>query len=1496
MTGSVQTGSAQTSARSNPLLVLLWSDRAVALSADDIEWLQSADQVLRMDDRIEGTAFAAVAPLTDGQGTRLHRTLQQLATKYPEHDLLLFNVALKPPDDLVSRLESLRQQSDCPAQLVLAGRYGGNEASIDPLRGLQLDQNPHTLDAVVALCGDRQWQHLNAAPLDAMLLLCAFWTQAPQEVGSGPMALLDSIYLVDPAASPASDSAEWMRSRDDPPVPLGHLRLRVARALEHPVPDWPRIDAGLKPVTLHISHSWGGGVWRWIEDHIAGDPDSHHLVLVAVSDGPGRRCGQRLQLCVAGPGQAVIREFDLGPNIISTDRQHPAYRQHLDDIIERFGVGRVIVSSLIGHSLDCLDTGLPTLQMLHDFYPLWPFLDYDPMPFLDAEQGIDLDAAFAAHASDMRLRPQRAAFWETLGEAWCERVDRNNVLLMAPTRHVIERWQRMMPERRLAIEHQPHGFRPFETAESSEDHPHQHQPHSRQNSAQDADRPLHLLIPGRLTTGKGLQLIQQALPELRKVARLTALGCGREGLSLMGQSGIDLIPSYQRDELPALMRALKPDAALLLSTVPETWNYTLSEMRALSLVPIATNLGSFRERIEHGTDGWLIEPEPEALIQQVQQLAGEREVLRSMANQSPLERTLEDQAAAVREALPARPQALPDYRAQTIEQAERARLAAALANAEQSATRAVDALEGAQTELAERTNWAQTMERQFRQRSQWAERLNDELELSQREAKDLQQQLTQSAQQLEQTTQALEQTAIERERVQTELDQVFASRSWRVTRPLRVANRLLTNPAMRQLINPLNWPRLFGRLIHHWRLRGLKQTLFMLQQPAPVSEPITTSDTPIPQPDVVADPVHFRPVEQPVVSIIVPVYNQLHYTAACLHSLLSVEEALPFEIIVVNDASSDPTERWLNQCKGLTALHNQQNQGFIGSCNRGAEAARADYLLFLNNDTQVSDHWLSAMVDLFKAEPNAGVVGSRLVYADGTLQEAGGIIFSDGSGWNYGKHQEADRPEFNFVSEADYVSGASLMIPRALFESLQGFDNHYRPAYYEDTDLCFRVREQGLKVLYQPASTVVHFEGVTSGTDESSGTKQYQAVNRDKFFERWQSHLQRQPAKQLREDRPDSVRHLRYHRYSSRALVVDAVTPTPKQDSGSVRMLALLRILKDLGYQTSFMPSNLAWAGADSIRLQQAGIEVLTAPWLDDIEQWLDAHGADLDLVVVSRHYVLKPLIKLIRYCCPGARIIFDTVDLHFLREQREAELTGSASAARAAAHTRRDELKLIDQSDATLVVSQFEADLLHELRPQSHIQVVSNIHSLQNPGKPWADRKDLLFVGGFQHPPNLDAARWLVDELIPLIREALPDVRLHLIGSKMPESIRELRAPGLIVHGFVADLEPYLNSVRVSLAPLRFGAGVKGKVNQAMSHGLPVVATHCAAEGMYTQHGHDVLMADTAEDFAREVVRVYNDQALWETIAANGRQNVEQHFSVNAAKRGLSSVLNDIG
>ena len=251
-------------------------------------------------------------------------------------------------------------------------------------------------------------------------------------------------------------------------------------------------------------------------------------------------------------------------------------------------------------------------------------------------------------------------------------------------------------------------------------------------------------------------------------------------------------------------------------------------------------------------------------------------------------------------------------------------------------------------------------------------------------------------------------------------------------------------------------------------------------------------------------------------SIVIPAFNQGRYTRDCLEQLRrTLPDSFNGEVIVVDDGSTDFTPAMLaalaQDWPVLKVLRNRQNFGFIDSCNRGAQAATGAFLIFLNNDTLPQPGWFLPLLQLFERYADAGAVGGKLIYPDGTLQEAGGIIFSDGSGWNFGRNDSAiDHPLYNHVREVDYCSGALLATRREVFLSLDGFDTRYQPAYYEDTDYCFKVRQRGLKVYYQPESVVIHFEGISSGTDITSGIKQYQAINKQKFVDKWQQALKRQ--------------------------------------------------------------------------------------------------------------------------------------------------------------------------------------------------------------------------------------------------------------------------------------------------------------------------------------------------------------------------------------------------
>ncbi|HMB43688.1 MAG TPA: glycosyltransferase [Luteimonas sp.] len=633
----------------------------------------------------------------------------------------------------------------------------------------------------------------------------------------------------------------------------------------------------------------------------------------------------------------------------------------------------------------------------------------------------------------------------------------------------------------------------------------------------------------------------------------------------------------------------------------------------------------------------------------------------------------------------------------------------------------------------------------------------------------------------------------------------------------------------------------------------------------------------------------FVAVDAPVASIVIPVYNQIDFTLQCLAALSQSGDRSAFEVIVVDDASSDDTTERLEQIRGLRYLRNTDNLGFVGSCNAGAAQARGEFVVFLNNDTMAQPGWLDPLLDTFRKHPDTGVAGSKLVYPDGRLQEAGGIVFADGSGWNYGRFDNPADPRYGFAREVDYCSGAAITLPRALFESLGGFDPLYSPAYYEDVDLAMRVRQHGLKVRYQPASVVIHFEGATAGTDTNQGVKAYQVTNQEKFVARWRTVLEADHApKQMPADR--AIKHWS----KRRVLWLDAVTPTPDRDAGSLRQIEIMAALQAEGCQVCFLPQNLAYDPIYSRALQQAGVEVWWKPWIRGLPRWLSRQ--EFDLVIVSRHYTLTPLLPLLRSRLPASPVLFDTVDLHYLRQLREAELSGDAAQLRAAQQVRRDELHLIAQCDCTWVVSTVEREQLQALLPDARVDILPTVHATEDVVADFESRQDLIFVGSYRHPPNVDAALWLGNEIFPRIREKRPDIRLHLVGDYAPSAVAALgQRDDIVVHGHVPDLDALLDRIRINLAPLRFGAGVKGKISHSLARGLPVVATSCAIEGMQLHAGEEVLVSDDADAFAETVLRLYDDKSLWRTLSQRGQEHIRQHFSRDVARKAIRDLLGSL-
>jgi GT2 family glycosyltransferase/SAM-dependent methyltransferase len=630
---------------------------------------------------------------------------------------------------------------------------------------------------------------------------------------------------------------------------------------------------------------------------------------------------------------------------------------------------------------------------------------------------------------------------------------------------------------------------------------------------------------------------------------------------------------------------------------------------------------------------------------------------------------------------------------------------------------------------------------------------------------------------------------------------------------------------------------------------------------------------------------------KPLVSVIIPIYGKIEYTLRCLASIAANSPQAPFEVIVVDDCSPDNSVEVLFSINGLRLIRSEKNQGFVRSCNVGAKAANGEYLYFLNNDTQVTPGWADELLRTFEVFPGTGLAGSKLIYPDGRLQEAGGIIWQDGSAWNFGRFQDPLLPIYNYAREVDYCSGASIMVPKALFEELGGFDEHYLPAYCEDSDLALKIRAKHYRVIYQPMSTVIHYEGITSGTDTSQGTKAYQVQNAKKLFARWKDHLSTHQSNGV------DVDNAKDRGIKRRALVLEHCTLTPNQDAGSVTVFNLLLLLREMGFQVTFIPEdNFLYMPEYTTALQRVGIEVLYAPYVTSVEQHLKEYGNRYDLAFLFRPGVIKRHLETVRALCPKARVLYHTVDLHFLRMAREAKLQSNEAKQMAAEEMKLHELAAIRGADAAIVHSTEEIRILRTELPTAKLHVFPLIMDVKGTEKAFEDRSNIVFIGGYQHTPNVDAVQYFVASIMPLLRKRLPGVRFYAVGSKPPATIQALESDDVIITGFVNDLDSLLDKMRVSVAPLRYGAGIKGKIGSAMAVGLPVVATSLAVEGMSLTDGQNIIVADGAKNIADAVVMLYKDESLWNRISFSGLEFASQAWGADASWRTLAGIAADLG
>lgn len=711
---------------------------------------------------------------------------------------------------------------------------------------------------------------------------------------------------------------------------------------------------------------------------------------------------------------------------------------------------------------------------------------------------------------------------------------------------------------------------------------------------------------------------------------------------------------------------------------------------------------------------------------------------------------------------------------------------------------------------------------------------------------------------------------------------IEASRAWRWTRPFRPKEEAYA-PAM-----PMPAPS----------LGGFEPPAAFTREHDPAANPVVPlrSSTAIRGIAFVDEPA-------PVVSVIVSAFGGFDMTRRCLEALQADTLAPPMEVILVEDASGEPEMDRFATIPGLRYMRHEANLGYLRSMNGALGHVRGKYTCFLNNDCIVREGSLQALLRPFDLFHDCGIAGARLEFPGGGLQEAGGIVWNDGSACNYGHGRKGISVSDATMREVDYVSAAAAVVPTHLLNQLGGFDDRYAPAYYEDTDLAFRLRQLGYRAYYAPGAVIEHQGGATHGVVEGEGLKRHQALNRVVFRERWQDVLQREqlPPGQ----HPFLARSRAQMRVS--VLVLDAAPPRPDRDAGSRAVWHAMQTLRRLDADVRFWSHAIVEDALASELLAIHGYELFDEARAGCVfAAWWRDHAPYFDMVVVNRPAIASAHLPTLRRHGDPV-IVYYGHDIHQLRLQREAQLSRDPATHAAAERVGTVERAAWLRSDVILYPTDEETAIVTSfLRDQGHpgpCAMTAPLLVMDGDPRPpdrvgatsLSERRDLLFVGGFSHAPNRDGVEWFLSECWPALRASERGMRLVVVGDGAPEHLLARAAPNVVFASNLSEheLAARYADARVAIAPLRYGAGLKGKVIEAMHHGVPCVTTSVGAEGL---SGAPALrVADAPAAFAAQVLELWDDPAAWREASEDGRRFVAATFSSEVSQRFWGQLLHPL-
>lgn len=636
--------------------------------------------------------------------------------------------------------------------------------------------------------------------------------------------------------------------------------------------------------------------------------------------------------------------------------------------------------------------------------------------------------------------------------------------------------------------------------------------------------------------------------------------------------------------------------------------------------------------------------------------------------------------------------------------------------------------------------------------------------------------------------------------------------------------------------------------------------------------------------------MEFPQYEVPKVSILLVLHNRAELTLQCFTSILNSGEL--YEVIVVDNASTDETKQLLKKVSGAHVIQNERNIHYLQACNQASKVARGEYLLLLNNDAQLQRHTLSSALKTFASAGDIGAVGGKIILPDGTLQEAGSIVWQDGSCTGYGRGDSPFNPSYMFKRDVDYCSAAFLLIRRAPFLEVGGFDEEFSPAYYEETDYCVKLWKEGKRVVYDPDATVLHYEFASS--DSSQAATELQSRHRWSFVSKhagWLGGQHKSDAKNV------LAASSRLPKQAKRVLLLDDRVPHNILGSGFPRSNRIVWELVRMGHFVTCYPLSVPqedWASVYQDIPREVEVIVDHGPSL--LEQFLKDREGYYDLIFVSRPHnmaILKAILEKKPELCRDAELVYDAEALYSLRKIEEMRLKGRRLSSLDRQRLLDEEISLAEGCDQIISVSQREcAEFSRHGFERVHMLGLAMLAS-PTPND-FAFRRDILFVGAIhdKNSPNADAVIWFSRKILPRIQKKLGRVSFIVVGLIHPDVEDQLRGPSVQIKGQVQDLNELYNQARIFVAPTRFSAGIPHKIHEAAAHGLPTVTTSLVGRQLGWEAGNDLLMADNEDSFADACIKLYQDQELWNRLRQNALDRVPKECLPEAFSEGLRAIV----